>query len=123
MRRPDLLVGLPWWADVGLALLHGAPLAVVAYLVADLLLHSGNDHNQNVPHSAKALPGSEPVKGGRPNDYTIMDILGIAQNGLVTREALIDKLGCSDTTATRLLREAVQLGKLSRTSPGVYQVV
>lgn len=38
-RRPVLLDGLPWWGDAILAALHGLPLALVAYFVADLLLH------------------------------------------------------------------------------------
>jgi hypothetical protein len=38
-REPSLLDGAPLWANVALALLHGAPLAWVAFLVADLLLH------------------------------------------------------------------------------------
>lgn len=38
-RNPAWLVDLWWPHEWGLALLHGAPLAWVAYLVADLLLH------------------------------------------------------------------------------------
>lgn len=38
-RRPDALAALPWWGDALLAVLHGLPLALVAYYVADLLLH------------------------------------------------------------------------------------
>ncbi len=38
-REPALLEAAPLWANVALALLHGAPLAWVAFLVADLLLH------------------------------------------------------------------------------------
>ena len=38
--RPALLVDRPLWSDVVLAVLHGAPLAIVAYAVASLLLHS-----------------------------------------------------------------------------------
>jgi hypothetical protein len=38
-RRPDLLTGLPLGLDVTLAILHGLPLAIVAYNVAHLLLH------------------------------------------------------------------------------------
>lgn len=41
VRNPTWLIGLPWEAEALGAFLHGAPLAVVAYLVADLLLHSG----------------------------------------------------------------------------------
>lgn len=39
-RNPASAAGLPWWAEAIGAVLHGAPLAIVAYLVADLLLHS-----------------------------------------------------------------------------------
>lgn len=40
-RQPELLSGATPVAWLMLAILHGAPLAWVAYLVADLLLHSG----------------------------------------------------------------------------------
>lgn len=39
VRQPGLLVDTPLWGDVALAVLHGAPLAIVAYHVAGLLLH------------------------------------------------------------------------------------
>lgn len=39
-RNPAWLAAMPWYAEAGLAVLHGAPLAWVAYLVSDLLLHS-----------------------------------------------------------------------------------
>ena len=38
-RRPELLAALPWWGDGILSIFHGLPLALVAYFVADLLLH------------------------------------------------------------------------------------
>ena len=38
-REPALLEAAPLWANVVLSLLHGAPLAWLAFLVADLLLH------------------------------------------------------------------------------------
>jgi hypothetical protein len=38
--RPALLEARPVWADLALAALHGAPLAIVAYAVADLVLHT-----------------------------------------------------------------------------------
>ena len=38
-REPALLAAAPLWANVILSLLHGAPLAWLAFLVADLLLH------------------------------------------------------------------------------------
>lgn len=39
-RRPDLLVNPELWIDATLAVLHGLPLAIVAYNVAQLLLHT-----------------------------------------------------------------------------------
>lgn len=39
--RPALLIARPLWADVILAVVHGLPLAAVAFFVADLLLHTG----------------------------------------------------------------------------------
>lgn len=42
--RPALLAARPLWADVSLAVLHGLPLAVVAYNVAALLLHGERAH-------------------------------------------------------------------------------
>jgi hypothetical protein len=38
-RQAEALAALPWWGDAILSALHGAPLALVAYFVADLLLH------------------------------------------------------------------------------------
>lgn len=122
-RRPELLTLPPLWLDVALSLLHGIPLAALAYLVADLLLHSVPAHTQKGIESAKALTSSEPLAGGRPGEFVIADVLSIANQGIVTRQAVIDKLACSDATASRLLREGMQAGKLSRSSPGVYNVV
>ena len=39
-RNPQDLIGLPWYGELALAIAHGAPLAIVAYLVADLLFHT-----------------------------------------------------------------------------------
>jgi hypothetical protein len=39
-RNPDALMGLSFGEELGLAIAHGAPLAIVAFLVADLLLHA-----------------------------------------------------------------------------------
>lgn len=50
-RNPTWLVDMWTPYEIGLALLHGAPLAWVAYLVADLLLHT----------DAQTAPLPEPV--------------------------------------------------------------
>lgn len=56
--------------EIVLATLHGAPLAIVAYLVADLLLHKGTQEQQGVatasPSSVEqpvALPSPTPALG------------------------------------------------------------
>jgi hypothetical protein len=53
--RPALLINRPLWADVILAVVHGLPLAAVAFFVADLLLHTGT---APVVESAAAPPDS-----------------------------------------------------------------
>lgn len=42
-RNPEALASMPVYGEIILSVLHGAPLALVAYLVADLLLHNGDD--------------------------------------------------------------------------------
>ena len=67
--RPTLLVDRPLWSDVVLAALHGAPLAIVAYAVASLLLHSGTpltqpdtpDVAQTVTVNVLSVPGDTPA--------------------------------------------------------------
>jgi hypothetical protein len=49
-RRPDLLTDLPLALDIILAILHGLPLAMVAYSVAHLLLH-------DAPRSTRGIEG------------------------------------------------------------------
>lgn len=39
-RNPSALIDMRWYAEAAMAVLHAAPLATVAYLVASLLLHS-----------------------------------------------------------------------------------
>lgn len=45
-RAPQLLAGADQWLWLVFAVLHGAPLALVAYLVADLLLHTAPRSNR-----------------------------------------------------------------------------
>lgn len=53
--RPALLTGRPLWADVVLAVLHGLPLAVVAYNVAALLLHAESAQRPRIAAQRRAL--------------------------------------------------------------------
>jgi hypothetical protein len=55
-RNPDWLIDLPWQAEIGLSLLHGAPLALLAYMVADLLHHT-QQQQQKVPEGSLSIPG------------------------------------------------------------------
>lgn len=49
---------LSTWGEVALATLHGAPLAIVAYLVADLLLHKSEPQQ---PAVVSAIESPQPV--------------------------------------------------------------
>ncbi len=63
-RQPDILVSMPWWGNAILAVLHGAPLAWVAYLVADLLLHNApheDAQDSPMPTLAYARDGGYPA--------------------------------------------------------------
>jgi hypothetical protein len=64
-RRPEVLVDLPLAADVALALLHGAPLAWVAFLVADLLLHAAAPEVPETDEAANTASATE-----TPRSYT-----------------------------------------------------
>ncbi len=126
-RRPDMLVSTPLWGDVVLSVLHGAPLALVAYFVADLLLHSSaagvssvvenNDRTlyDNRPESPKTL------LGGRRSEYSL-DRLKIILDGrdVVKRADVVAELGCSTTTASELLAQAVDAGLLRKNGVGYY---
>lgn len=67
-RRPELLLDAPLWLDALLALMHGMPLAVVAYAVASLLLHAEHPQDATMPASpliyarlADAFPAPQPT--------------------------------------------------------------
>jgi hypothetical protein len=132
-RRPALLIDPPLWADVVLSLLHGVPLAALAYLVADLLLHSNPmpENSRMMPEksleSAKAPGGlisvSPPIAlVGRPS-YTVDDLGSVLALGEFSRADVNELGGCAASTADRLLGEAVDLGRIERLAKGRYRVV
>lgn len=45
-RNPEWITDMAIWAEWTLAIMHGLPLALVAYLVADLLLHGNNSMSE-----------------------------------------------------------------------------
>lgn len=74
--RPALLVDRPLWADVTLAVLHGAPLAIVAYAVADLLLHQGAPVAPVVAAAADDAP--PPAPEAHPSVVYLRDVAGLS---------------------------------------------
>jgi hypothetical protein len=62
--RPALLVSPPLWAHATLAVLHGVPLAFVAFLVSDLLLHSAPVVVQSPIFTAARIASDEMVSSG-----------------------------------------------------------
>lgn len=55
-RNPEWLHTLPWYGEIIGAFLHGAPLALVAFLVADLLLHTRSDRQLPAETPLDAAP-------------------------------------------------------------------
>ena len=101
-RNPDWLDNLHPGFEWGLSLLHGAPLALVAYLVADLLLHS---EGSNLAHVVAELRAT--IDGLRASlaqrDSTVRD-----------RDLHIAQTQQSGTAAAHTLRElTTQLAHLT----------
>ncbi len=126
-RRPDMLVSTPLWGDVVLSVLHGAPLALVAYFVADLLLHSSAagvssvvENNDRTLYDNR-LQSPKTVVGGRRSEYSL-DRLKTILDGrdVVKRADVVAELGCSTTTASELLAQAVDAGLLRKNGVGYY---
>lgn len=115
-RRPGLLELPPLWLDIILSLLHGVPLAVLAYLVADLLLHQLPARNR----TTQSFGASN--SGGRPLVYTLDRLLGLVDDEF-TRDAAMERLGASASAVDRLLSDGVDSGRLVRVGRGSYRLV
>jgi hypothetical protein len=120
--RPSLFEAKPLWADVALALLHGVPLALLAYLVADLLLHEApksHTMRQTAP-SSRAVA----VSSGRPAVAALPDLLDAAASlgGSFSRDQIMERLNCSASAADRLLADALTAGRLVRSARGRYSL-
>lgn len=91
-RRPDLLHEVPLPVEVVLAALHGAPLAWVAYLVADLLLHSKSSYHPQGDIDHEAVEEEEgTATDENPIDFLGKDIteMGLAQSSFSSQPELI----------------------------------
>ena len=117
-REPALLEAAPLWANVILSLLHGAPLAWLAFLVADLLLHRVPDAvAQPQPEVARlrtALAQAEQravQAEAQANDAMKQltqvpdDVLIEVADRRVSVRGLAGALGLSPSTLSRRLRD------------------
>lgn len=129
-RRPGLLADTPLWADVLLALLHGVPLAALAYLVSDLLLHRQVQESVVLEprkiapelfdnlHVRTEAPQSV-NSSGRPA-FALAELLASVEAEF-SRDQAIESLGASPSTTDKLLAEGVESGALTRVARGVYR--
>lgn len=119
-RRPDLLGGLPWWGDLLLSVVHGAPLAVLAFLVSRLVMHPSS--LDRVP-SNNRTERDKTLVGGRNPEYTL-DTLKTFLDTVehFKRSDIVEALGCSPSTASGLLQLAVDDGLIARNNGG-YVVI
>lgn len=119
-RRPALLDAMPWWGDLLLAFVHGAPLAVLAFLVSRLVMHPDSS---NRPSSNNRLERDKMLVGGRNPEFTV-DSLKTFLDGVeyFKRADLVEALGCSPSTASNLLQLAIDDGLIARNNGG-YVVV
>lgn len=53
-RRPEWFSDLNVWYEWLLAVIHGAPLALLCYLVADLVIHRQSHMHETISHETKA---------------------------------------------------------------------
>lgn len=117
-REPALLEAAPLWANVALALLHGAPLAWVAFLVADLLLHRVPDAvaqpQPEVARLRQALVQAEQravQAEAQANDAMKQltqvpdDVLLEVSERRISLRKLAGALGLSPSTVSRRLRD------------------
>jgi hypothetical protein len=96
-RNPNALIGLSFYEELGLAVAHGAPLAIVAYLVADLLLHT--------PQPSVNLVAAE-----SQDDETIVPdpatrVVFLRDELKLSWEQIATEIGKSRTWVTRLYNE------------------
>lgn len=97
--RPALLVDRLLWTDIALAVLHGAPLAIVAYAVADLLLHRTNKEHDDSTALATLL--TTPVQDDSAMIVTESVTLSKSQR---VKQLAVER-GVSETTIWRQVKQ------------------
>ena len=67
--RPTLMTIRPLWSDVALAVAHGLPLAVIAYALADMIMHrDASDRLDASDRPAALAPDQAPMPDGMLRD-------------------------------------------------------
>lgn len=67
--------------------------------------------------------GTAPAIGGRRQAFVLEDLAALVEGReTITRAEIIEGLGCSETTADKLLKQAREAGQLDRVGGGVYAV-
>lgn len=121
-RQPALLQDAPPVSWLAFAILHGAPLAWVAYLVADLLLHTPVvAATETPPQPAATTPQTEPrtVAVSAEKLAAYLPILAAFDRDPQARTAdLAAAAGVSARTIESRRAELIKLGALHRTANG-----
>jgi hypothetical protein len=81
----------------------------------------------DAPGQGAGAPTGEPLIGGRPQEYDVEALIAAfapeGQPGQIFGPAEVRAaLGCSETTAKRLLAAASERGQVARVSRGAYQI-
>lgn len=147
-RQPQYFTDLQWYSEALLAIVHGAPLAIVAYLVSDLLIHrehgTSDTMRLHVPVLALArVPEQpsypEPVQiqdapkvvaetsdtvAHRPETYDLTQLDRVLVSGeTVSPAELVQRIGASRSTINRLVKQAISAGTMVQEGRGIYRVV
>lgn len=85
---------------------------------------NGRVHAGQVVDQGQGASGPVRAVGGRKQAYQLTDVqAAITGREHITRAELMEDLGCSATTADKLLSEAIDAGKLEKVGKGAYRVI
>lgn len=115
--RPELLENKPLWADMALAFIHGAPMALIAISMSLLILHEAGMVQKAAPKT------SQNRTGGRPKTNGYHRLLEHFDTGeLFKRRHVVTRLRIPPASASRLLDEAKTAGVIVQTAQGYQRV-
>lgn len=97
-RNPLALSGLSFWEELGLAVVHGAPLAITAYFVADFLLHPTT---RTVMADESSTPVDESAATVTPEPVLLPPLTKTERVRLLASE-----LNISESTVWRLMNKS-----------------